>query len=215
MWNCICDCQLDLDHTKIIQVEGRNLKGNKVKSCGCLKKEVISSQKKKNIYDLNSKDYGIGYASNTGNEFWFDKEDYEKVKKHCWYEMPDGYFTTCINGKNVSLQRLVMNKIDAPRELKIDHIKHRLWDNRKTQLRIANHQTNAMNHVIFKNNTSGVTGVCWEEESQKWHSYIWVNGKTIHLGRFDDFDEAVRLRKEAEELYFKEYSYDNSMKHEG
>ena len=214
MWNCICDCQLGLENPKIIQVEGRNLVANKVKSCGCLKQEVVSSQKKENIYDLTSQDYGIGYASNTGKEFWFDKEDYEKIKKHCWSEIPDGYFVTSINNKQVSLQRFVMNKINAPRELKVDHIKHRLWDNRKSQLRITNHQTNAMNHIIARNNTSGVTGVSWETESQKWHSYIWINGKTIHLGRYDDFNEAVKTRKEAEEKYFGQYSYDNSMKHE-
>lgn len=32
------------------------------------------------------------------------------------------------------------------------------------------------------------------------------------LGYFSNFEEAVRARKEAEEVYFGEYSYDNSMK---
>ena len=32
------------------------------------------------------------------------------------------------------------------------------------------------------------------------------------LGRYSDFDEAVKMRKEAEKIYFGEYSYDESMK---
>ena len=31
------------------------------------------------------------------------------------------------------------------------------------------------------------------------------------LGFYSDFDEAVKVRKEAEEKYFGKYSYDNSM----
>ena len=34
------------------------------------------------IYDLTG-DYGIGYTKE-GDEFWFDKEDYEKIKKYIW-----------------------------------------------------------------------------------------------------------------------------------
>lgn len=33
-----------------------------------------------------------------------------------------------------------------------------------------------------------------------------------HLGRFDNFEDAVKVRKEAEEKYFGDWSYDNSMK---
>ncbi len=45
-----------------------------------------------------------------------------------------------------------------------------------------------------------------------WRARIFINGKGIHLGRFTNFDEAVKARKRAEEKYFGEYSYDNSMK---
>lgn len=42
-------------------------------------------------------------------------------------------------------------------------------------------------------------------------SHIWVGGKTIHLGRYSDFDLAVKKRKETENIYFGEWSFDNSM----
>ena len=41
--------------------------------------------------------------------------------------------------------------------------------------------------------------------------YISKNNETIYLGRYFDKDDAIKARKEAEEKYFGEYSYDNSI----
>ena len=38
-----------------------------------------------------------------------------------------------------------------------------------------------------------------------------VDYKSISLGYFDDFSEAVKCRYEAEEKYFGKYSYNNSI----
>ena len=69
-----------------------------------------------------------------------------------------------------------------------------------------------MNSKLPNNNTSGIKGVCWNKNYQKWFAYIKINQKSINLGYFINFDDAVKARKEAEEKYFGEYSYDNSMK---
>ena len=37
-----------------------------------------------------------------------------------------------------------------------------------------------------------------------------MNYKTIHLGYFVNFEDAVQARKEAEEKYFGEFSYEKS-----
>ena len=61
-------------------------------------------------------------------------------------------------------------------------------------------------------NTSGVTGVCFDKRINKWYAQIKVkNKKRITLGYFTNFEEAVVARKEAEQKYFGEYSYDNSL----
>ena len=54
-----------------------------------------------------------------------------------------------------------------------------------------------------KNNTSGAKGVSWSKSRQLWEVGIQIHGKKIHLGRYADFTEAVKVRKEAEEKYFK------------
>ena len=93
----------------------------------------------------------------------------------------------------------------------VDHINHDLLDNRKSNLRVTTKSQNQMNNKLAKNNTSGVTGVSYCKESGKWVSYIHLYNKRITLGYFIDFDDAVKARLNAEDEYFKEYSYKNSI----
>lgn len=50
-------------------------------------------------------------------------------------------------------------------------------------------------------NKSGVTGVSWYKRSGKWRAQIIVDGRALHLGLFDSFDEAVAVRKAANEKF--------------
>jgi hypothetical protein len=56
------------------------------------------------------------------------------------------------------------------------------------------------------NNKSGKTGVSWRKQRSKWHAHIKVDGKEIHLGFYDVFDDAVSARIEAEKKYFGEFA---------
>jgi len=55
-----------------------NLKDGHTRSCGCLHSE---NNRKLNRYDLSGV-YGIGYTSNTGIKFYFDKDDFDKISKY-------------------------------------------------------------------------------------------------------------------------------------
>ena len=170
-------------------------------------KELFS---KTNKYDLSG-EYGIGYDSN-GQKFYFDLEDYDKIKDYCWYVDPYGYVTTIdrkIN-KRIRMHRIIMGVFDE--NIDVDHKNgsDTTTDNRKYNLRIATRSQNNMNKSIMRTNTSGVTGVSWHKNYGKWRSYIKKNGKQIDLGYYDDFDEAVKVRKEAEKFYFGKWSYDES-----
>lgn len=204
-WLCECDCD---NKTKRV-VFGTNLKNNYSKSCGC---QSGQKNKKYNTYDLSG-EYGIGYTSK-GEQFWFDLEDYDLIKDYCWYKDKDGYFVTNIYNnkikKRLTLHRLIMN---FPSETDIDHIHGRKTrhDNRKSNLRATTRSQNSMNKTVQCNNVSGVSGVCWFPKNNKWRAYITINSKFIHIGLFNNFEDAIKARKEAEEKYFGEYSYDNSI----
>ena len=46
-----------------------------------------------------------------------------------------------------------------------------------------------------------IPGVCWSNEHKKWRAYIGVNGRQKHLGYFDDINDAIKARKDAEDIY--------------
>lgn len=54
-------------------------------------------------------------------------------------------------------------------------------------------------------NTSGVKGVYRDNRSGKWRARLKFKGKLMNFGSYDKFEDAVRARKEAEELYFGEF----------
>lgn len=199
-WLCQCDCG-----EEVIVVGKYLTKKNGTKSCGCFARENMSKVKKRyNTYDLSG-EYGIGYTLK-GEKFYFDLEDYDKIKEHCWSLTNDGYVSTHIKRKQTLFHRLIMDNESGI----VDHINHNVQDNRKSNLRIATSSQNGMNASLSKNNTSGVTGVKWHKKQQKWIANITINYKRIWLGSFVDFDDAVKARKKAEEKYFGEFSYDNS-----
>lgn len=209
LWHCRCDCGNECDK------RGNCLSSGDTKSCGCLLKEtgIVNLQdyakRKYNRYDLSG-EYGVGWTTNTNKEFYFDLEDYAKIKDYCWCESEYGYIISTTTKPLVFMHRIVMNISDS--KIKIDHIKHNKTDNRKSQLRVVSNSQNSMNSVMHKNNSSGAKGVRWHQQNQCWEAYITINGKFKHIGDFaeDKFADAVNARKEAEEKYFGEFSYEKS-----
>lgn len=101
------------------------------------------------------------------------------------------------------LHRVIM---DAPVGMDVDHINGNPLDNRRSNLRICTHKENSRNTKLAKNNTSGAIGVRWDKTKNKWLARIKVDYKDIHIGRFNNFKDAVKARKDAEIKYFGEFA---------
>ena len=175
-------------------------------SCGCLHSEISSKVNRRyNAYDLSG-EYGIGYT-NTGKVFYFDLEDYDKIKDYCWTENGNGYIRNIVN--DIYLHRLIMEVDD---DCEIDHIhgNDTRNDNRKSNLRIVTRSQNKMNVGIRENNHSGMTGVFWNDDIQRFEAYITQNNKRVNLGYYKTFEEAKAVRLKAQDEYFGEYSYEHS-----
>lgn len=200
VYKCECQCE---NKTVVYATYTDLIKGRK-DNCGCLTKlKQREIRKKENQYDLSG-EYGVGWTTNTNKEFYFDLEDYDKIKDYCWNESSHGYIVANNeNKKHIKLHRIIMEVTNY--NDKVDHIYHNKFDNRKTQLRVITNQQNCFNHILHANNTSGVSGVTWDSEKSLWRARIFINKKGIHLGYFESFDDAVKARHEAEDLYFGEY----------
>ncbi len=211
-WLCKCDC----GSGKEVIVSTGMLNSGNTKSCGCFKIETTikfnqETKKKYNTYDLSG-EYAIGYTKK-GEKFYFDLDDYDKVKDYCWRIGNRGYVMCTVNSFKKSydllFHRLVM---DCPDGKVVDHIngKETRHDNRKNNLRVCEHQENMCNYPIPVNNTSGVKGVSWDNRHEKWKAYITSEGERINLGSFDIFEEAVQSRKHAEDIYHGEYKWEEN-----
>lgn len=199
-WLCKCDCGSNKD----VFVRTADLNRGITKSCGCLQEESRHFHTKKyNTYDLSG-EYGIGYTEE-GDYFWFDLEDYDKIKDYYWSIDKDGYIY-CISAK-IRMHRFIMN---CPDNLQVDHIVHNNFDNRKKYLRIVTNQQNQRNKRVHKNSQTKIKGVRFIKS--KYVAYIVINYKYIHLGTYTNIEDAIKARIEAENKYFGEYSYNNSIK---
>lgn len=195
-WLCKCDCG------NMCSINAYYLKNSANPSCGCYQKMRTSiTHKKHNKYNLSG-ECGIGYDSN-GAEFYFDIEDYELIKDICWLVDKDGRVSGRKDGKTIRLHKLITG---TGKDVVIDHINCNARDNRKSNLRVSDKQTNGINRMCNKNNKLGAKGVCITK-SGKYSARIAMNGKEIYLGSYETIEEAKQARYEAEVKYFGEFAY--------
>jgi len=122
----------------------------------------------------------------------------------------DGYAVTkskLITGSGL-MHRVLFH---PPKGKEIDHINGNGLDDRRKNIRFVTRSQNAFNKDKQSNNTSGFRGVWFDKARNKWHVELKcgekMGGKKKHLGRFDDFDEAVRVRIAAEKKYFGKHGF--------
>lgn len=214
---CMCRCKCET----VKEVDNYSLITQASTNCGCYRHsreyaEAIGKvQKKYNDYVI-VKNYVVMYTFKN-EPFLVDIEDFGKVKNICWSKNNNGYLTGNTGNRNiVFLHRYIM---DCPKGMEVDH-RHgsgTKFDNRRSNLRICTRAENVRNTKTPTTNTSGYKGVYWNKKREMWVAQISIginpkNGKnkTYYLGSYENITDAINARKEAEEHYFGEYSYDNS-----
>ena len=187
----ICECG------KYIIVRGDLVQAGEIKSCGCIRKT--------NMYELINDSY---YKVNCDNGYFLiDKDDYEFCSKYQWSIGNNGYPVVGDNNHPSGLlHRLIIN---VPPDKQVDHKNGCRNDCRKENLRICPGAENTYNHGLRIDNSSGVTGVSFNKNRNKWVARINKEGKTYHLGYFDNFEDAKKARIEKELELFGIYSYYN------
>jgi len=105
---------------------------------------------------------------------------------------------------NKTIHKLVASAfIENPENKRcVDHISRDKTNNHISNLRWATSTENNQNVSIKSNNTSGTTGVSFYK---KWRAQIRADGRNINLGSFEDKNDAIVARQEAEMYWFGQY----------
>lgn len=184
-WKCLCECG------NITEVFGNSLRRQYTNSCG---KCVVNSYYEKDGYMVG--------VTTKGDEFYFDKEDFEIVSPYQWYVNNLGYVAARVKDRVLTLHRLIVPWAD-----KIDHVNRIKKDNRLENLRNVTNAQNCMNMSKRITPTSSkYKGVTWYKSLNKWAARICINYRSKHLGYYNTEEEAALAYNKAASFYFGEYA---------
>lgn len=88
----------------------------------------------------------------------------------------------------------------------VDHINGKKTDNRIENLRVATASENAANSKSRRNSAGGLKGVTYLPDRRKYRARIRKDYKGIHLGYFDNPDDAAKAYREAANVLFDNFA---------
>jgi hypothetical protein len=117
-----------------------------------------------------------------------------------------GYRTVRIEGRKYFCSRLAwLHETKQWPAGVIDHINGKRDDDRWENLRDILAAENALNKSLNHNNATGVPGVYWDAERQRYVARIAKGRQRISLGAFVTIEEAAAARKKAEAEHYGEF----------
>lgn len=132
-----------------------------------------------------------------------DLEDRQLIENKKWCCNKDGYVISGSVKPFIYLHRLVMSAQSCDY---VDHINGNTLDNRRHNLRLCTNTENLQNRVTIPiNNTSGILGVRYRADRNKWYAEIQYNKQRISLGSYTEREDAIKARLDAEIKYFGKY----------
>ena len=181
LWNCQCECGKTNTPSRSSLVSGKS------KSCGCLARERSAESQTKHgkSKDRVYKIY-IGMKKRCNNKNSSNFKNYgAKGIKLCsrWEDSFDNFFEDMGDGYR---DNLTIDRIDGEKGYSKDNCR---W---------ATMQVQNSNKGKTKANKSGVVGVHFCKVRKKWLAKITKNREVSILGSFEDFNDAVKARREAE-----------------
>jgi len=177
IWDCICECG------KRTEVVSYDLTSGRVKSCGCGKNR--------------EGDYtGVRRGDLTGVRRTGETRTFCGKEREVWE-------WRCACGRTIerALFQVYPRGISCCPECSHQKKKIRGWlnstSNRVPGTKLTKKQLeNILNGEPTRRNRSGIRGVSWAQNANKWTARGFRDGKPIHLGYFSDIEDAKKARED-------------------
>lgn len=149
----------------------------------------------------------LNYNPDTGMFTWIAKRPKVKLGAIAGGLTEQGYIKIRIDGKKYFAHRLAFLYMTGEMpEFEVDHEDLNRSNNKWLNLRKAERYQNFGNQYKYSNNKSGVKGVCWDKDANKWLAQIQIKNKKIKLGRFIRLEDAKLAYETASVKYFGEFA---------
>jgi len=146
----------------------------------------------------------LSYDSRTGIFKWKSRAASHVLKgsKAGSVDKRSGYVRIKLLGRKYRAHRLAWLIVygSFPPE-QIDHINGVRHDNRIINLRAVTNAENSRNKSLCISNKSGHIGIHYNKRMNKWTAAIGTNYKQVHLGSFENKEDAIEARRIAEINY--------------
>ena len=179
---CKCDC----GNPEILKISMSNLDRGHTTSCGCNFLEMVTTHGK-----TKSREYRARY----------DMFSRCQDVNHPGYSNYGGKGITICERWLESFQNFYEDMGDCPQGMSLDRIDP-YGNYCPENCRWATLSMQSYNTKMKRTNTSGRTGVYWNESSSMWVAQIGYQCNVICLGQSTSFDVAVKLREDAEIKYY-------------
>lgn len=153
------------------------------------------------IYTKEYFDEYFSYNPESGSLTWRVKKSRDPVGGVAGKADHEGYLIVGLNGVRHRAHRIIWVMVTGDIPDQIDHQNGRRDDNRWVNLRNVTNQENSRNQKLKCTNSSGFAGVSWHKRFCKWVAHIRIDGRAKFLGSFNNIDDAVNSRRNAEDIY--------------
>lgn len=141
-----------------------------------------------------------------------DDEDFDYLNQWKWHvvksdknEYASRQIRVCKNRQiSVKMHRNILNLTDS--KLVVDHKDNNGLNNQKSNIRICSNDENIRNRRKKKDSASQYLGVYYHKRIKKWQTSIQHNNVKIHLGYFENENDAAKCYDENALKYHGEFA---------
>lgn len=144
-----------------------------------------------------AKDFRNIFTYKDGELFWKAPRKNVRVGNKAGGIDVKGYMRVTVDQKPYLLHRVVYMMFKGRLPKLLDHIDGNPLNNRIENLRPCTQSQNAQNRKMQANNTSGIKGVYWNKNKNKWMARVMTKNKREFLGYFDSLDAAAEAVNKA------------------